>query len=27
LIYPKSDEQEIKQVAASMVERYGKHHL
>lgn len=27
LIYPKSDEQEIKQVAASMVENYGQHHL
>ncbi|SES04040.1 mannose-1-phosphate guanylyltransferase [Pedobacter rhizosphaerae] len=26
LIYPKSDEQEIKQVAASMVENYGQHH-
>jgi len=26
LIYPKSDEQEIKQVAASMVEQYGSHH-
>lgn len=26
LIYPKSDEQEIKQVAASMVEKYGQHH-
>ena len=26
LIYPKSDEQEIKQVAASMVEQYGPHH-
>jgi len=26
LIYPKSDEQEIKQIAASMVELYGQHH-
>jgi mannose-1-phosphate guanylyltransferase len=26
LIYPKSDEQEIKQVAASMVVQYGPHH-
>jgi len=26
LIYPKSDEQEIKQVASSMVVKYGQHH-
>jgi len=26
LIYPKSDEQEIKQIATSMVEQYGQHH-